>query len=144
MAAKHLSFDDGTDPDFGLNMTNCLQQHEWPVSIGSDGSYKTGTIPKAQRSVYDADEASCMSQFGYDKDPPQLTDSQLREMYPHRLWEWKCLSDKGYSPEAAPSQQSFIDGYHDGDGTWTAYSQFTGTLSEEELTEMFRVCPRAT
>jgi hypothetical protein len=124
-------------------MVACLGELGWPVSLGEDSSYKTGHVPEAQRAHYKADRDACKAQFGYDAPPPELSDAQLKELYPHRLWEWKCLDENGFGPQMPPSEQAFIDGYHSGKGTWTAYSQFTGSLPEQRLIEMFETCPRS-
>lgn len=139
-----LTFDDGSEPTFGLDMVGCLSELGWPVSTGTDGSYKTGTIPEDQVESYQTDVDGCLKQFGCDQSPPSLSDQQLRELYPHVLWEWKCLNEAGYNPSSPPSEQAYIDSYHDNGGTWSAYSQFTATLPEKDITELFEACPRST
>lgn len=139
-----LSFDDGSEPTFGLDMVACLSELGWPVSIGEDSSVKTGTIPDGQDQAYQSDVDGCLKQFGYDQPPPSLSDEQLRELYPHVLWEWKCLNEGGYNPASPPSEQAYIDGYHDNGGTWSPFSQYTGSLPEDKLRDLFNDCPRST
>ncbi|WP_137243932.1 hypothetical protein [Plantibacter flavus] len=138
-----LSFDDGSQPDYGKDMVACLSEGGWPVSLGTDGGFKTSTIPEDQLDLYQANVDSCLKSFGYDKPVPALSDDQLKELYPHVLWEWKCLDERGYGPEAPPSEQSFVDFYHNNGGTWTPYSQFTSTLGDDELNKLLDACPRS-
>lgn len=138
-----LDFDAGSRPNFATDMISCLTANGWPVSTGTDGGYRTGTIPPEQFDLYTADADACATQFGYDQLPPTLSDEQIKAVFPHSLWEWKCLSDKGYNPDKPPSEQAYVDAYHQTGGLWSAYSQYTGTLSDDDLTALLSACPRS-
>lgn len=138
-----LDFDAGSRPDYATDMISCLTAKGWPVSVGTDGGYRTGTIPTEQFDLYTSDAESCAAEFGYDELPPALSDEQIRAVFPHSLWEWKCLEDNGYNPDKPPSEQAYIDAYHQTGGLWSAYSQFTGSLSDEDLTALLKACPRS-
>lgn len=137
-----LEFDAGSRPDYATDMISCLTDKGWPVSAGTDGGYRTGTIPTEQFDLYTADADACAIQFGYDQLPPALSDEQIKVVFPHSLWEWKCLDDKGYDPDKPPSEQAYIDAYHQTGGLWSAYSQFTSTLGEDDLSALLSACPR--
>lgn len=137
-----LTFDVGSRPDFATDMIRCLTELGWSVKPGTDGGI-SADVPNEQADVYESDQASCAEQFGYDTPPPTLTESQIREVYPHMLWEWKCLSENDYGPEPPPTEQSYLDDYHEYGSLWTPYSQFTSTMSPDELDELFATCPRA-
>ncbi|MBW1637817.1 hypothetical protein G3H63_01780 [Microbacterium resistens] len=138
-----LGFDVGSKPDFGTTMVACMSEKGWPVSLGTDGSFKTDTFPSEQQDAYTADHEECLDSGGFNEQPPTLTDTQVREVYQHMLWEWKCLNDNGYDPETPLSEQSYLDDYHTHGSLWTPYSQYTATLSEDNITELFATCPRA-
>lgn len=140
---RALSFDDGSQVDFAANMLPCMSDYGWKMEAGSDGGIRTDAIPSGQEDVYRDNLEACMAEFEYDVPPPTLTDAQLREIYPHALWEWRCLQDAGFSPETPPSEQTFVDTYHAEGWTWSAYSALTGTLGEEEIIAMFEECPRS-
>lgn len=138
-----LTFDVGLTPDFATDMQACLTERGWAVSLGTDGSFITDNIPNGQRDVYFADEDDCRKQLGYDQPPPALSDDQVREAYQHGLWDWKCLDENGYSPDPPPSEQTFVDGYHATITLWSPFSQYTATLPQDDLGQLFSECPRS-
>lgn len=138
-----LSFDDGFRPEFGVNMAACMGELGYEVSLGEDSSYEIHDVPAEQADSMARDRDECKLKFGYDQPPPEFTDAQLKLLYPHRLWEWKCLSEEGYGPMPPPSEQAFIDEWHTSGAMWTPYSQFTGSLPQEQQLELFEKCPRS-
>lgn len=123
-------------------MIGCLSDLGWSVDYGTDGGYSSD-VPNEQFEKFQADEATCDEKFGYDIPPPVLTDAQVREVYTHMLWEWKCLDENGYSPETPLSEQAYVDDYHEYGGLWTPYSQYTSTLANDDLNALLETCPRA-
>ena len=138
-----FSFDVGNRPDFASDMKKCLTEDGWDVSVEADGSYKTDNIPNGQRDAYTADQNACAEKFGYNDPLPVLSDEQVREVYQHGLWDWKCLDENGYSPDSPPSEQAFVDGYHNSGSLWTPLGQYTASLSSDDLGKLLRECPRS-
>lgn len=137
-----ITFDVGSRPDFAKEMISCLSELGWDVTTGTDGGF-SADVPNEQFDVYEADRSDCEQTLGYDTPPPTLSDAQIRDVYPHMLWEWKCLDENGFEPENPPTEQAYIDDYHEYGALWTPYSQYTSTLSDADLNALFDECPRA-
>lgn len=138
-----VDFDDGARPSFATDMVSCMSELGWDVSLGADNSFKTDNIPEGQESTHSSDQETCLKEFGYDQIPPSLSEDQVKATFPHHLWEWKCLNEAGYEPEAPPSERKYVEDYLNNGVLWSAYGQYTATLSEEDLLSLFEECPRS-
>lgn len=111
------------------------------VTVRSDGSLESGSLPEAQRQTYAVSMWKCMAEFPYEpRFNQRLSTEQLAAIYRYYAGELTdCLEDLGYTVDAPPSETTFVEGYYTAPDLWSPYSAVLG--STEDPSSAYATCP---
>ena len=86
-------------------MQTCLEAAGWETRI-TDGVLFGPELPKEQAPLYQADQARCTKETGFDI--PWTADDYHR-LYPLEVANHQCLLDHGFESAEPPSEQQFVE-----------------------------------
>ena len=122
---------------------DCMQEQGFEASILWDGSIAgPSDVSSEQTLQWSAAMTTCVEATGYGS-LAALSPNQVGELYQQELAEYACLRDAGFSPEAPPSQQTYMDTFASAE-QYYAFKEVFDPLSMKEAQEIVAVCPPPT
>lgn len=148
-SATDASSGAGADPEsFSLSpaadtVYQCLRDRGWDVTINWDGGIEANSsqVPSGQQDLYVSDEKECWALI--DDRIERMDSEAIADVYKQELATRECLIDHGFDVDPAPSEQQYIDSFHD--ERWMAYGASTLTttpIGESEFREVSEKCPQ--
>lgn len=121
---------------------DCMVAAGYPVRVSQEGIILDGEVPDDQIHAYNLQMYVCSAQYPTDPRVGSVLPRVRAEMQYEYLTATvvPCLEGLGFSPEAAPSQQVWLDGYY-GASTelWDPYEAAAGSIAE--LERAYDSCP---
>lgn len=134
-------FYQGTRRERQMEMYECLVAAGYEMEIeeatGDGTGYGFRTQPDTDPEEF-VDAAEACSAALLPAPFPQ-TDEEVREMYDHVVESYECLVAAGFTPDAPPSFQSFLDDYRASDVDYDPYAQ---GISYMDQAAAYEACPR--
>ena len=99
-------------------------------------------MDSSQSGLWAAAANTCGTETGYFN--PQLSQSQIRQLYSQEVAERACLAELGFDSPEPPSEQSFIDSYGTGDQYYAVHSAGADQVGRGKMSEIVQKCPPPT
>ncbi|QUW18649.1 hypothetical protein [Agrococcus sp. Marseille-Q4369] len=116
-------------------VATCLQAAGWAVTASSQFVY--AEVPLGQESAYEEAAGTCESDnVSLIPDGAPVDDALLRLNHERHEAAYNCLLDHGYSPDALPAFQSWVD-QRSGDRPYRTYAG----VDPDQVIAAMEVCP---
>ncbi|GCD19305.1 hypothetical protein CTKZ_08670 [Cellulomonas algicola] len=131
---------EGSWDEWSQDFMTCMRDEGWQIEPGdpNDGiSFEYGVVDDDQMDSLMASQDTCNMSVGRIV-APELDDAALTEFYGRLVDHYDCLVSAGFSAEAPPTVEVYIDRQRSGAATWDPMSG----VPSEDYTSALSACPR--